>query len=698
MGENPLRTPEIAAQSLRYARRLLGWRFVVAVVVAAIYTGWGGYVVKNARQLQATVEQRQAWLHELQHAEHQLLSHHPEDPEIREAFARILRVAQVLPDRPGWHGDELAGAVEDLRTNLQVPGERARARSALLEAIHQQTHALFGALEGLAQRVDFRWRQLQYLAISAVALAALAILAMLLARYRRLAAEHLGQRLEGAIREADSARHEAQRANQAKSRFLATVSHELRTPMTAILGTVDLLGRTDLSSRQADYLTAIRSSGETLQRLIDDVLDLSRIEAGHLELVDEPFRLDELFEALAHMFGGHAEQAGLELVLHCGSAIPVERRGDSFRLRQVLVNLIGNACKFTDQGSVELRIAPSADDPDALTFAVQDTGQGLAPGQRARIFQPFTQADSSLTRTHGGAGLGLAICRRLVEAMGGELEVESELGTGSTFSFTATLPAAVPPPERQAPGPMVLLGDSPPLQAVARQLDAWGLPHRITADEAQAAAWLSEAPMGTAGTLLLDATQPRLEHPAMLTWRVLRLVPFSAASGRVEPGVTRQLVGPVRPGLVASLLDPQRDRAPTQDAAPSPSFASHRVLIVDDNEMNRLVLAEMLVTLGCRVTLASGGEQALGCAADQDFDLVFMDSEMPVMDGFETTRRLRETGLDPARTPILGLSGHVTPEHRQQGLDAGMSDYLSKPIQLTTLEAAVQRWCEQRER
>ncbi len=691
MTADPVSPP--SPRTLEYLIRLLGWRFVIALLVTLAYTVWGGFVVHSARDLQRDADERTTWLHQLQYAEYLLLSHDPEAPEIREAFGQITRVSQQLPADRRHRGAQLRAAVVDLREHLAMPLERDRARNELLLAIHEETQALFQDLGGLSSRRGFRWRQLWSLALSAVAVAVLAIFAMLLARHRRLEAERLGGRLERAIHEAEGARQDAQRANQAKSRFLATVSHELRTPMTAILGTVDLLGRTDLSSRQADYLTAIRSSGETLQRLIDDVLDLSRIEAGRLELEREPFAPDELLDGLALMFGERTEAKGLELSL-LAQALPAVVSGDSLRLRQVLVNLLGNALKFTEQGSIQLRVSPEPQHPERLRFEVEDTGPGLAPEQRERIFSPFTQADSSLTRTHGGAGLGLAISRRLVEAMGGELKVESEQGRGSIFSFTAELPAQQPPLPTTAPGPLVLLGGGVQLEAVRRQLELWSIDHLHCVELSTASERLDEAGFGSSGTLLLSRDPPRPEHPALLSWRVLRLVGFSEAGGPLEPGITRTLVAPARPSLVRALLEPAQDRARERTAQQEPTVEGHRVLVVDDNEMNRLVLAEMLTTLGCRVTLASSGEQALERCGEQALDLVFMDSEMPGMDGFETTRRIREAMGDAPRLPIVGLSGHVTPEHRRRGLEAGLDDYLAKPIQLGTLARAVRRWCE----
>jgi two-component system sensor histidine kinase/response regulator len=690
-----LLTPE----NIRYARRLLGWRSLLGIAVLAFYTGWGLYVASAAREAQAASAARVEWLHQLQWAEHDLLSHHPEEPEIRNALARLTRVRRQIEASAGTSSTtaQLEAAVEGLNSKLGIGGERDHARTALLDAIHQQTRGFFAELEDLDELELHRRQQLWYLTISAVAMAALAMLAMLLARHRRLLAETLGQRLEAAIHEADHARQAAVRASTAKSRFLATVSHELRTPMTAILGTVDLLGSTQLSSRQADYLTAVRSSGETLQRLIDDVLDLSRIEAGRLELNREPFSLDELFDGLALMLGGRAEQAGLELCIEGSAALPSEVHGDSLRLRQVLVNLLNNALKFTERGRIVLRVQRVPRDPERLCFEVEDTGPGLLADQIERIFQPFTQADSSLTRTHGGAGLGLAICRHLVGEMGGALTVSSTPGQGSCFRFDAVLPETGAPAPRDSEGPVLLIGSSPGLVSVAAQLARWGVSHELVADLDQADAALERSGAFPPGALLLDADLPRPQHAVLLTWRCLRLVPFSAAGCSNEAGITRTLVEPVRPSVVAALLDPESDKAPLPTWEPTPIAQGHRVMVVDDNEMNRLVLAEMLITMGCRVTLANGGVQALERAAQDRFDLIFMDSEMPDMDGFETTRRLRESGLDPATTAILGLSGHVTPEHRAQGLAAGLDDYLAKPIQLATMQRAVRRWCEERE-
>ncbi len=695
--DSPRRTPH-NADAVRYAGRLLGWRSIWAVLVLVIYTGWGLHLIGATERLQEAGEERLAWLHQLQRAQNDLLTHDPEDPAIREPFARLATVAQDIRRARGepGAGTDLIEAVDALRSSLEVPGTRDTARVHLVAAIDTQFGNILDEVAGLSSSQNFRWQQFQALSISAILLATLALLAMLLARHRRLLAEQLGTRLEVAIGEADGARQLAQRASRAKSLFLATISHELRTPMTAILGTVDLLGRTEMSGRQADYLTAIRCSGESLQNLIDDVLDLSRIEAGKLELVMETFDLDELLDSLALMFGDRAEVKGILIEFHACEALPGQIHGDALRLRQVLVNLLGNALKFTDQGRITLRATTLADREDMLHFEVTDTGPGLSQDQLERIFEPFTQADSSLTRTHGGAGMGLAICQRLVKAMGGSMGVDSEPGEGANFHFTAQLPTVTPAPDHSSDSPVLLAGDQAALDAVAAQLTTWNVPVHRALDGTTTLEELDKLASGPPGVLLLDATLPLPAHRAMLSWRVLRLVPFGAGTAISEPGVARTLMTPVRPSLVAAVLDPSRDARPLPLWEPTPVAAGHRVLVVDDNDMNRLVLAEMLITMACRVTLANGGTQALERAEDSRFDLVIMDSEMPDMDGFEVTRRLRDTGHRMPDTAIVGLSGHVTPEHRRQGLDAGMDDYLAKPIQLATLQRTVRRWCEER--
>jgi signal transduction histidine kinase/ActR/RegA family two-component response regulator len=688
-------SPEsVGAPTLRrYTLELLGWRSLVAAAVFGLYAAWGLHVVTAARRIQRDAAQRVTWIAALQESQHAVLTHDAEDPAVRQALAHIAKVAEERRAARTPLGDQgvLIAAVEELGDALYLPGVRDDARTALVGAIDHEMKASFTELSELTRWETFRWEQLQYLALSAIGLASLAMAALLLARHRRLMAERMGERLELAAREALLARREAQRASRAKSRFLATVSHELRTPMTAILGTVELLGRQDLSPRQAHYMAAIRSAGETLQSLIEDVLDLSRIEAGKLELVAEDIPLAAMLDDLAVMFAGRAVGKGLFLAVQAGPGLPATVRGDPLRLRQVLVNLVGNAIKFTERGSVCLTAFPTPCAPGRLTFEVTDTGPGLTPEQAATLFQPFTQVDSSMTRAHGGAGLGLAISRHLAEAMQGTLEVVSQPGAGARFVLDVAVPTvreATPP---RAPGPIVLLGDGPALDALAALLRANGLaPRRATGPTARDALPATSA-LEPAGILVLSHDVSLPDEVSTLLWRVFRLEPFGAdESIPREPGI-RPLVEPIRPALATALFEPTMTWS--REPAQAPVHAGHRVLVVDDHEMNRLVLAEMLVTLGCRVGLASGGLQALERLAAEPWALVLMDAEMPDLDGFETTRRLRAAGHRRPQTAIVGLSGHVTPEHRAQGLQAGMDDYLAKPIQLATLERTVQRWC-----
>ncbi|MFH1470089.1 MAG: ATP-binding protein [Pseudomonadota bacterium] len=688
--------PGVARDLPQYTLRLLGWRSLLAVAVFALYTGWGLHVVSAARHIQRESAQRVTWIARLQESQHTLLTTGPEDPEIRQALVRIGLVAEQRHALAPTTGDPegLLTAVARLGDTLEVPHARDAARTAMVSAIDREMTGAFDELSLLTRREAFRWEQLQYLAISAVGLATLALLALLLARHRRLLAERLGERLEVAAREALLARREAQRASRAKSRFLATVSHELRTPMTAILGTAELLGRQDLTSRQAGYIAAIRSAGETLQALIEDVLDLSRIEAGKLELIEEDVPLFALLDDLATMFAGRAVCKGLFFTVHAGPGLPAVVRGDSLRLRQVLVNLVGNAMKFTDRGSVCVSASPTPCAPGRITFEVTDTGPGLSPEQAATIFQPFTQVDSSMTRTHGGAGLGLAISRHLVEAMEGTLEVVSQPDAGARFLLDVVAPTVVAASPPRATGPVVLVGEGPALDALALQLTAAGLSLRRACDPAACNALLAALPPEPAGTLVLGSGTPLPARLDATRWSVFELRPYDSQETATAVPHVRPLVEPVRPGLVDALLAPDEAGPAQESAAPAPLSSSHRVLVVDDNEMNRLVLAEMLVTLGCRVGLAAGGLQALDRAASEPFALVLMDAEMPDLDGFETTRRLRAAGHLTPETAIVGLSGHVTPEHRAQGMESGMDEYLAKPIQLATLQRTLIRWCE----
>ena len=388
-------------------------------------------------------------------------------------------------------------------------------------------------------------------------------------------------RTEEALKQA---KLEAEAANRAKSLLLANMSHEIRTPMTGVLGFADLLASTPLTQEQEDYVETIRSSGETLLTLINDILDFSKIEAGKLELESLPVDVRYTVSRVIGLLAVQADVKELHLSYLIDPGVPQMILGDAVRLRQILMNLLGNAIKFTAQGEVSLAVScgPCKDSSYELRFAVRDTGPGIAPNDQQRIFDSFSQVDASTSRKHGGTGLGLAISKALAEQMGGRLWVESELGNGATFRFTIVT------------------------QAVA------------------------------------DAESPAASQPAVKNVRW-------------------------------------------------PNMPALRVIVADDSQVNRRATLGLLELLHYRAVSAGSGEQLLECLARTDYDVVLMDVQMPDMDGFEATRRIRQ-GFPPNRQPcIIALTASAFPEDRTRCLEAGMDDYVAKPINLDELANALQR-------
>ncbi|HYC02266.1 MAG TPA: response regulator [Azospirillaceae bacterium] len=521
--------------------------------------------------------------------------------------------------------------------------------------------------------------------------------------------------------ERDRARAAAEAASQAKSAFLATMSHEIRTPMNGVMGMAQLLAGTPLDAEQKGYVQSIQESGEALLAVINDILDISKLEAGKVELEAIDFDLNALVEGVAMMLSPRAAEKRLDLACFVEEGARGSYRGDPTRLRQVLVNLAGNAVKFTEAGSVALEVRARAEGEDALLrFTVTDTGIGLTDEQRGRLFQIFGQADDTISRRFGGTGLGLAISRQLVELMGGEIGVESRPGEGSCFWFALRLPraaAALATPAEVAErlrGLRVLVVDDVPLhrRVLLQTLESFGIAARAVEEPGAAAAELDR--LWAAGTppdmVMIDYSMAavrgdelgralradgRLSETKLVLISAFGAMDRAVADRDVFDGV---LSKPVRrqplQDLLASLF--LRQVAP---AAPGPAPAAPRrggrVLLVEDNRINRQVALIMLQREGHEVVCAEDGAQALAMLAELPVDLVLMDVQMPVMDGLEATRRIRAVeGTGRRRVPVVALTANAMAGMEARFAAAGMDDFLPKPYDRRRFLETVRRWID----
>ncbi|MGK7901910.1 MAG: DAHL domain-containing protein [Hormoscilla sp.] len=540
------------------------------------------------------------------------------------------------------------------------------------------------------------------------------------------------------------ARATALEAVQAKSQFLANMSHEIRTPMNGVLGMADLLAKTALNAEQRSFVETIQVSGQGLLTLINDILDLSKLEAGKMLLETVEFDLTKAVDNVVELLADKAQGKGIELIAWIDRDVPRKLQGDPTRLRQILINLAGNAIKFTASGEVVVRISVNSQLPDNnridMRFAVKDTGIGIAPEDQKKLFQSFSQVDASTTREYGGTGLGLAICKQLVEMMGGAIGVDSEVGQGSTFCFTAILGNLSTPGTKYVREELkeqrLLVADSHATygEFVNYHASGWGMEvERATAASAATEKLLaSVAEKRSYNVVLLDIEMPEIDETIeqLIDGDAdLSQTKLIACATRVRQeeakrfltlGFVGYLIKPITESkLLESLIAAVTGQSPESDGlsdlvynsesrALSVSFdgevlpskdlelevktESPKILLVEDTEINRKVVLNQLKMLGYRADVAGNGQEALDILAAKHYDIVFMDCQMPVLDGYSATQQLRQREGSDRHTIAIAMTAHAMSGDREKCLAAGMDDYLSKPVDMTALAAMLEKW------
>ena len=534
--------------------------------------------------------------------------------------------------------------------------------------------------------------------------------------------EVLEKQVEERTAELRESMEAAQAASRAKSQFLATMSHEIRTPMNGVLGMTELLLDSGLNASQRRYGETIHQSGEALLTIINDILDFSKIEAGRMELESIAFNPGQLLYEVAGLLARHADVKGLELICAASPGTPKWAQGDPNRVRQILTNLVGNAIKFTERGEIVLGLEP-VESPDGgdplLKFSVRDSGIGIEPEAIARLFQAFSQADNSHARRFGGTGLGLAIAKELSHLMGGDIGVDSTPGAGSTFWFTLRAPVADSAPaisdQSAFQGVRVLAVDDIPanLEILAGQLGTLGMICDTVGDAAQALERLRAAQAGAmpyqlalidmkmpgmSGIELAGAirSDPALDGVSLILLtsqsgegqlRQARAAGFSAVIQKPARG--EELADGIERALRPSLSSPMPQTAAHQEAG---NLGGAHVLLAEDNPVNQSLALAHLRKLGCRVTLANNGLEALAATRREAFDLILMDCQMPEMDGYEATRRIRAEEKGGRRIPIIAVTANAMQSDREICLACGMDDFLPKPYKQNQLQSLLEQW------